>query len=126
MVIIVIVVTIIIVTIINITTIIIIFIIIIILGINICCQSSLLLLFTTRNADFSFLITVTFPFIGFQLIPAGSELMLNMSSVLHDEKVFEEPEKFKPERYLEGDVTLKKQRTIPFGIGELNSHGGCI
>ena len=53
-----------------------------------------------------------------QLIPAGSDLMLNMASVLHDEKVFEEPENFKPERYLEGDIALKKQRTIPFGIGK--------
>ena len=44
--------------------------------------------------------------------------MLNMASVLADKVVFEEPEKFKPERYLEGDIALKKQRTIPFGVGE--------
>ena len=44
--------------------------------------------------------------------------MLNMSSVLNDETVFEEPDKFKPERYLTGDIALKKQRTIPFGIGK--------
>ena len=52
------------------------------------------------------------------MIPAGADLMLNMSSLLNDETVFEEPEKFKPERYLEGDIALKKQRTIPFGIGK--------
>ncbi|KAF6021961.1 hypothetical protein EB796_019732 [Bugula neritina] len=51
-------------------------------------------------------------------LPAGCELMINMASILWDEKVFEEPEKFKPERYLSGDVTLKKSRTIAFGIGE--------
>ncbi|XP_067946650.1 cytochrome P450 2D26-like [Watersipora subatra] len=50
-------------------------------------------------------------------IPAGAELMLNMTSVLNDEAVFEEPTKFKPERYLTGDIALKKQRTIPFGLG---------
>lgn len=54
----------------------------------------------------------------FQLIPGGADLLLNMTSVLHDESVFEEPDKFKPERYLTGDIALKKKRTIPFGIGE--------
>ena len=44
--------------------------------------------------------------------------MFNMASALNDEKVFEEPKKFKPERYLTGDIALKKQRTIPFGIGK--------
>ena len=40
-----------------------------------------------------------------------------MASVLHDEAVFEDPLTFKPQRYLEGDIALKKQRTIPFSIG---------
>ena len=40
-----------------------------------------------------------------------------MASVLHDETVFEDPLEFKPERYLEGDVALKKQYTIPFSLG---------
>ena len=53
-----------------------------------------------------------------QFIPAKSDVMLNMSSVLFDETIFEEPHKFKPERYLEGDIALKKKRTIPFGIGK--------
>ena len=53
-----------------------------------------------------------------QIIPAGADILLNMASVLHDETVFEEPNKFKPERYLTGDIALKKQRTIPFSIGK--------
>ena len=53
------------------------------------------------------------------MIPAGSTILLNMTSVLYNEKVFIEPEKFKPQRYLEGDVQKVKQHTIPFGIGEL-------
>ena len=57
-----------------------------------------------------------------KVIPAGADLLLNMSSVLHDETVFNEPDKFKPERYLTGDIALKKQRTIPFGIGKHNAH----
>ena len=43
---------------------------------------------------------------------------MHIGSVLHDEKVFEKPEKFKPERYLEGDIALKKQRTLAFGTGK--------
>ncbi|KAF6040856.1 CYP2R1 [Bugula neritina] len=50
-------------------------------------------------------------------IPAGADLMINLDSVLFDEEVFEDPQSFKPERFLTGDITLKKQRTIPFGIG---------
>lgn len=52
------------------------------------------------------------------MIPADSILWSNMHSVLYDEAVFEDPYKFNPERYLTGDVKLKKQRTIPFMIGE--------
>ena len=55
-----------------------------------------------------------------QMIPAGSTILLNMTSVLYNEKVFIEPEKFKPQRYLEGDVQKVKQHTIPFGIGEFS------
>lgn len=43
--------------------------------------------------------------------------MLDMSSALHDETVFENPYQFNPDRYLTGDVALKKKRTIPFSIG---------
>ena len=53
----------------------------------------------------------------FKVIPSGTELMIDIASVLYDETVFEQPEKFKPERYLEGDVALKKQRTMAFGLG---------
>ena len=54
-----------------------------------------------------------------QLLPGGADLLLNMASVLHDETIFEDPLTFNPQRYLEGDVKLKKQRTIPFGLGIL-------
>ena len=44
--------------------------------------------------------------------------MLNMASVLWDEEVFDNAREFNLDRYLEGDITLKKARTIPFGIGK--------
>ena len=53
------------------------------------------------------------------MIPAGADLMMNMSSVLHDPQVFENPDKFDPDRYLTGDVALKKQRTVPFSMGNV-------
>ena len=53
------------------------------------------------------------------MIPAGADLMLNMSSLLHDPQVFENPDKFDPDRYLTGDVALKKQRTVPFSMGNV-------
>ena len=40
-----------------------------------------------------------------------------MASVLHDESVFEEPDLFKPDRFLTGDIELKKSRNIAFGMG---------
>ena len=52
-----------------------------------------------------------------QLVPAGADLLIDMASVLHDPDVFENPMEFNPDRYLIGDVALKKQRTIPFSIG---------
>ena len=59
--------------------------------------------------------------ICFQIIPKGTDLFLNMASVLHDETVFEDPLTFKPQRYLEGDIALKKHHTIPFSIGKFTS-----
>ena len=58
-----------------------------------------------------------FLFPSLKVIPAKTDLIMNMASVLHDEKIFENPEAFKPQQYLEGDTALKKQRTITFGLG---------
>lgn len=54
-----------------------------------------------------------------QLIPVGSDILLNMDSVLCDPDVFDEPYTFKPERFLTGDIEQKKQRAMYFGIGKL-------
>lgn len=45
--------------------------------------------------------------------------MLNMASVLWDEEVYENPREFNPDRFLEGDIKLKKERFMPFGLGKL-------
>lgn len=54
------------------------------------------------------------------MLAGGSDLMLNISSVLYDPEVFEEPFRFNPARYLTGDINLKKQRTLPFSLGIFN------
>ena len=38
--------------------------------------------------------------------------------MVHDEQVFPQPKSFQPERFLEGDTDMKKQRVITFGLGE--------
>lgn len=53
-------------------------------------------------------------------------MIINMSSIMHDEKVFTDPLTFDPKRYFTGDVKTKKQRTIPFGIGRGISYSSVI
>lgn len=55
----------------------------------------------------------------FQVIPRGADLLLNMGSALLDPQIFDEPLKFKPERFLSGDIETKKHHSIFFGLGEL-------
>lgn len=52
--------------------------------------------------------------------------MLNMTSVLHDESVFEEPNVFQPMRFLSGDVELKKNRNTAFGMGKVLCFITCV
>ncbi|OMO72028.1 Cytochrome P450 [Corchorus olitorius] len=56
--------------------------------------------------------------IGEHFVPAGTTAMVNMWAITHDEKVWAEPEKFKPERFME-DVSIMGSdlRLAPFGSG---------
>ncbi len=56
------------------------------------------------------------------LIPKGAYLLSNLWAVHHDPTIWEDPEDFKPERFLTQDGKVK-QRTefIPFGIGKHNN-----
>lgn len=57
--------------------------------------------------------------VGSDFIPAGTTAMVNMWAITHDEKVWSEPEKFKPERFVEEDVSIMGSdlRLAPFGSG---------
>ncbi|KAA8541056.1 hypothetical protein F0562_025019 [Nyssa sinensis] len=57
--------------------------------------------------------------VGEHFIPAGTTAMVNMWAITHDERVWSEPNEFKPERFMEGDVTIlgSDLRLAPFGSG---------
>ena len=53
------------------------------------------------------------------VVPANTTAMVNMWSITHDPKVWEEPLVFKPERFLDADVDVRggDLRLAPFGAG---------
>ncbi|GFS04642.1 cytochrome P450 2D6 [Elysia marginata] len=62
--------------------------------------------------------TETFELNGYT-IPKDTMLLLNFSSALHDPKPWEDPEKFRPERFLDadGNLTTNPEEFMPFGLG---------
>ncbi|OVA00823.1 Cytochrome P450 [Macleaya cordata] len=57
--------------------------------------------------------------IGQNFIPAGTTAMVNMWAITHDEKIWSEPNEFKPERFMKEDVSIMGSdlRLAPFGSG---------
>jgi len=57
--------------------------------------------------------------VGDKHIPKGTTAMVNMWAITHDERVWAEPEKFIPERFVEDDVSIMGTdlRLAPFGSG---------
>ncbi|XP_027362775.1 cytochrome P450 78A5 [Abrus precatorius] len=57
--------------------------------------------------------------VGDKHVPAGTTAMVNMWAITHDEKVWADPEEFKPERFMENDVSIMGSdlRLAPFGSG---------
>ncbi|CAD6200048.1 unnamed protein product, partial [Caenorhabditis auriculariae] len=52
-------------------------------------------------------------------IPKGTGVLAQLSTVMFDEKVFPEPHKFNPKRFIEDNGQLKKvDELIPFSIGK--------
>ncbi|EXB28925.1 Cytochrome P450 78A4 [Morus notabilis] len=56
---------------------------------------------------------------GEHFIPAGTTAIVNMWSITHDDRVWPEPDKFNPERFMEEDVVIMgcDLRLAPFGSG---------
>uniref|UniRef100_A0ACD5YWV9 Uncharacterized protein n=1 Tax=Avena sativa TaxID=4498 RepID=A0ACD5YWV9_AVESA len=57
--------------------------------------------------------------VGGHLVPAGTTAMVNMWAIAHDAAVWPEPELFRPERFMEEDVSVlgSDLRLAPFGAG---------
>ncbi|GAB2251739.1 hypothetical protein Droror1_Dr00004586 [Drosera rotundifolia] len=57
--------------------------------------------------------------VGHHFIPAGTIAMVNMWAITHDEKIWPDPDEFKPERFIEEDVKIMGSdlRLAPFGAG---------
>ncbi|XP_065879400.1 cytochrome P450 78A5 [Euphorbia lathyris] len=57
--------------------------------------------------------------IGPHFIPAGTTAMVNMWSITHDKQFWSEPEEFKPERFIEEEISIMGSdlRLAPFGAG---------
>lgn len=53
-------------------------------------------------------------------VPEGAIVIPSLYAMHNDEGVWDEPRKFKPERFLEsnGKLSLKKDTTLPFGAGK--------
>ena len=56
-------------------------------------------------------------------IPKGTIILPNLWSVHRDPAIWEKPNDFYPDRFLDDQGQLMKKETfIPFGIGQLNFH----
>lgn len=58
-------------------------------------------------------------YVGDNFVPVGTTAMVNMWAITHDPRVWAEPEKFKPERFIEEDISIMGSdlRLAPFGSG---------
>ncbi|THU50511.1 hypothetical protein C4D60_Mb06t20980 [Musa balbisiana] len=58
-------------------------------------------------------------FVGKYFVPAGTTAMVNMWAITHDESNWEDPWAFRPDRFLEADVSVlgSDLRLSPFGSG---------
>ena len=64
--------------------------------------------------------TITDTSVGGYLIPKGTQVFFNLYNIHHDPTYWNEPGKFKPERWLDTDGSFKKEKAthyLPFSAG---------
>lgn len=67
--------------------------------------------------------------LGHHFIPAGTTAMVNMFAITHDEKIWSDPNEFKPERFIMNeDVPIMGSdlRLAPFGSGRRTCPGKAM
>ncbi|KAI0687612.1 cytochrome P450 [Cytidiella melzeri] len=57
-------------------------------------------------------------------IPEGATIIANIWGIFHDPEVYEDPERFNPDRYMESDVGTKKEHEKDAGVRNDLSFGG--
>ncbi|PON54235.1 Cytochrome P450, E-class, group I [Parasponia andersonii] len=62
---------------------------------------------------------------GFR-IPRGTMLLVNLWAIQHDPKIWDEPTRFNPERFKEGEGVREGFRLIPFGSGRRGCPGESL
>ena len=62
------------------------------------------------------------------MIPKGTHVVINLWAIHHDEALWEEPEQFKPSRFLDetGNKLVNKDRLMAFGFGKRSCLGESL
>jgi len=66
--------------------------------------------------------------VGKVFVPAGTTAMVNMWAITHDSTIWKDPWAFKPERFIEEDVSIMGSdlRLAPFGSGRRACPGKAL
>ena len=66
--------------------------------------------------------------VGGYLIPEDTQVLLNYWAINYDHKLWDEPDEFKPERFLSSDGTkfIRSENSIPFSFGKRSCPGESL
>ena len=65
---------------------------------------------------------------GPYLLPAGTQVIVNLDKIHHDSDNFAQPEDFRPERFIsaDGKKFIRSEKVIPFGYGKRSCPGESL
>ena len=60
------------------------------------------------------------------VIPKGAYVIVRLDTALHDPEIWQEPDKFRPERFIGADgKLLRREGFIPFSTGTCTQRSSC-